>query len=129
MARIPVTPCQVNFILGGCYCSTGHSQVRLVVIICIDPPLAAHPNLPRITIQHWKPFSPTPPPRAGSHARQIEGRKVWEADWTHAVTNYYILLADVFPAAIPAIYGAATRVVFSPATLALWRQQIIDRWQ
>jgi hypothetical protein len=113
--------------------SNGISQVQLVVIICIDPPLATHPDLPRITIQHWKlthrpsrVFS-TPNPYAQQNK---EAGMVWQANWTHAVTPYYIELADIFrPGTIPAIYGANTRAYFTPASLDRWRLNIIATWQ
>lgn len=130
MARIHVTQCLAHFIPSDCYCSNGHSQVQLVVIICIDPPLAPHLNLPQITIQHWKSVIPDQVPRAGSLARQKVGQMVWQADWTHGVTpNYYVPLADIFlPGAIPAIYGATTQAFFDAVDLTLWRQEVINNW-
>jgi hypothetical protein len=117
-----------NFILWDHGYSQRCFQVQLVVIISIDPPLPQS-NLPRITIQHWKPFPPSRPVRS-LHARTKEARMVWQADWTNGVTpGYYIPLADIFlPRAIPAVYGNATQAVFQHADLVQLRDLVINRW-
>jgi hypothetical protein len=53
----------------------------------------------------------------------------WSADWTQAVTaGYYISFSDIFrPGFIPAIYGAATRVVFGAQCLSGLRDCIVIR--
>ena len=94
-------------------------QVQLTILLSIDPPIAPHPNLPRLTIQLWRgfllPYSPL--------AQQREGRMVWEADWTHAATPLYILLSDIFRGQVPAAYGNNDRVQLDTVS---WRQAIID---
>jgi hypothetical protein len=97
-------------------------QVQLVILLSIDPPIAPHPNLPRLTIQLWQGFLPNPPPCSAS-ARQRQGRMVWEADWTHAATPLYILLSDIFRGQVPAAYGNNDRVQLDTVS---WRQAIID---
>jgi hypothetical protein len=48
---------------------------------------------------------------------------VWEADWTHTPTTFYILLSDIFRGPPPAVYGDHDRVFLNTAT---WRQVIIS---
>jgi len=89
----------------------------------IDPPIASHPNLPRITIQLWRGF--THNPLHSPAAQQREACMVWEADWTHTATPLYMLLSDIFREQVPAAYGNNDRVYLD--TVA-WRQAIIDAW-
>jgi hypothetical protein len=104
-------------------------QVRMVIIVSIDPPIAPNLNTPRITVEHWKLQPPPPPPpphSAGYHTRVAS--VVWDADWTLAVSpNYSIPLADIFgPTPIPAIYGGNTHLTFDTALIAKWRQMMIN---
>jgi hypothetical protein len=121
-----------QFYLTHCYfLRDKYPQVQMVIIISIDPPIAPNLNIPRITIEHWKTRPPLRPQRPGTAARWKVAFRAWHADWTLAVSaNYYILLADMFGSTpIPAVYGAHTRLTFSPADVAGWRQGIIDEWR
>jgi hypothetical protein len=97
-------------------------EVQLVILLSIDPPIAPHPNLPRITVQLWRGFPPLNPPRSAT-ARQRVAHMVWEADWTQTATPLYIPLSDIFRGPVPAAYGNNDRVYLD--TVA-WRQAIID---
>jgi len=98
--------------------------VQLVILLLIDPPLAANPHHPRITIQLWRSFPLNHPPRTvGGQQREV--RMVWEADWTNAATPFYILLSDIFRGPAPAQYGNNDRVFLNTAA---WRQMIINAW-
>jgi hypothetical protein len=50
---------------------------------------------------------------------------VWEADWTHGATPFYILLSDIFRGQVHAAYGNNDRVHLD---IVAWRQAIIDTW-
>jgi hypothetical protein len=110
---------EVSHLFFLCCHSPDFLQVQLVIILSIDPPIGAHPNLPRITIQLWRGFPPTHPLCVG---RLREARRVWEADWTHGATPLYILLSDIFRGPVPAAYGNNDRVHLDTAG---WRQAII----
>jgi len=100
-------------------------QVRLVILLSIDPPIPPNPTLPRITVQLWRTVPSPLPLRARTRARRQVARMVWEADWTHAATPLYILLSDIFRGQVPAAYGNVDRVQLDTVT---WRQYIIDSW-
>jgi len=57
-------------------------QVQLVILLFIDPPLAPHPMLPRISLQLWKVSS--------AAQQEREAQMVWDADWTNSATPLYI---------------------------------------
>jgi hypothetical protein len=100
-------------------------EIQLVILLSIDPPIAPHPNLPRIAIQLWRSFTLNHTPRTPT-ARQREARMVWESDWTHTATPLYILLSDIFRGGpVPADYGNNDRVHLETAA---WRQAIISRY-
>jgi len=48
---------------------------------------------------------------------------VWEADWTHDTTPFYILLSDIFRGQVPAAYVKNDRVHLD---IVAWRQALID---
>ncbi|KAF8351356.1 hypothetical protein F5887DRAFT_1058236 [Amanita rubescens] len=99
-------------------------EVQLVILLLISPPIAPHPTLPRIIIQLWWGYSPNNPPQSAA-AQQRQARMVWEADWTHSATPFYILFSDIFRGLVPADYGDNDHVHLD--TVA-WRQSIIDSW-
>ncbi|KAF5384148.1 hypothetical protein D9615_003266 [Tricholomella constricta] len=102
-----------------------HTQeVRLVILISIDPPIAPHPTFPRITVQLWRGFDPRRPPRHPV-SRVREARMVWAADWTVAAAPLYIPLDDIFRGQVPAEYGNNDRVYLNTDSL---RQKIITAW-
>ena len=90
----------------------------------ISPPLAAHPNLPKIEVELWRACQATRPQRTPA-ARQREARMVWLSDWTLNAPSLYILLSDIFKGQAPAAYGNNDRVQLSTVTL---RQSIVDAW-
>ena len=94
-------------------------QVQLVVLLLIDPPLAPHPTLPRVSLQLWKRFPST------AAQQQRDARMVWQADWTNYATPLYILLSDVFGQQVPAAYGNIDRFNLNTADL---RDAIIDSY-
>lgn len=97
-------------------------QVRLVILVSIDPPIAHNGN-PRITVQLWRGFPPTRPRRTiAAEQRQREAHMVWQIDWAAAATPMYILLDDIFRGQVPAIYGANTQVNLDTAA---WRREIL----
>jgi len=98
--------------------------VQLVILLSINPPIAAQPNLPRITIQLWRGFPPNHPPCTPG-VRQRIARMVWEADWTQNATPLYILLSDIFRGQVPAAYGNNDCVHLDTV---VWRQAIVDAW-
>ena len=101
-------------------------QVRLVILISIDPPIAPNPTFPRITVQLWRVFGLQRPSRSTSSAfRTREARIVWTANWTVAVTPFYILLDDIFRGNVPPEYGNNDRVYLDTVG---WRQRIITAW-
>lgn len=98
-------------------------EVRLVILISIDPPIAPNPTFPRITVQLWRGFDFSRLPSAVFQVR--EARMVWAADWTVAATPLYILLDDIFRGQVPAEYGNNDRVYLDTNG---WRQTIITAW-
>jgi len=104
-----------------------HTQeVRLVILISIDPPIAPNPTLPRITVQLWRGFDRQRPSRLASAASRVrEARMVHAANWTVAATPLYILLDDIFRGQVPAEYGNNDRVDLDTNS---WRQTIITAW-
>jgi hypothetical protein len=108
------------------------SQVWMVIIISIDPPLAnSNPATPQITVEHWKLRAIQQPLHSNSTAHTMEAYQAWTSDWTTAVpANYYILLADLFGSSpIPAVYAGHTHLTFNNQCMVLWRQRIIDSYQ
>jgi len=101
-------------------------EVRLVILISIDPPIAPNPTLPRITVQLWRGFALQRPSRLASAAFRVrEARMVWAANWTVAATPLYILLDDIFRGQVPAEYGNNDRVNLDTNG---WLQTIITAW-
>ena len=99
--------------------------MQLVILVIIDPPVAAHPNLPVITIQLWRGFFP--PGRGPSGQAQTRfARTVWQKDWTHNASPLYLLLTDIFRGQVPLEYGQHDRVQLD--TVA-WREAILKGWQ
>lgn len=107
-----------------CCHSPDFLQVQLVILLSIDPPIGAHPNLPQITIQLWRGFPPNRPLHVPG-ARRREARSVWNANWTHGATPLYILLSDIFRGPAPAVYGNSDRVQLDTAS---WRQDITTNY-
>jgi len=101
------------------------SEVQLVIILSIDPPVPAHPNLPRITIQLWRGVAPLGPLHC-EHARTRNGQMVWQADWTQQAGQFYILLVDIFRGQVPHQYGVNDRIVLDSAA---WREAIIEAYR
>ncbi|KAF5384186.1 hypothetical protein D9615_003258 [Tricholomella constricta] len=80
-----------------------HTQeVRLVMLIFIDPPLAPNPTFPRITVQLWRGFDLRRSPRLAAAFQVRKAHMVWAADWTVAATPFYILFDDIFRGQVPA---------------------------
>ena len=106
-------------------------QVKLVIIISIDPPIPPTLQTPNITIEHWK-SAPSPNQhdlRTPSPCTKIASR-VWSANWTAATSNYSLLLADVFGLSpIPLIFGANTQLNLTNAEVTAWRQSIVNAWR
>jgi hypothetical protein len=101
-------------------------QVRLVILISIDPPIPPNPTFPRITVQLWRGFDLRHPSQLASAAFRVrEARMVWAANWTVAATPLYILLDDIFRGQVPAEYGNNDRVYLDTNG---WRQTIITAW-
>jgi len=90
-------------------------QVQLVILLIIDPPLAPHSTLPRISLQLWRGIS--------SAAAERDAQMVWDADWTNSATPLYIRISDIFGQQVPDVYGDNDRVYLNTG---VWRQQMID---
>ena len=101
-------------------------QIKLVILISIDSPIPPFPNFPRLTIQLWRSFPPdcTHCPQAASQQRVTQ--PVWEADWTHTTTPFYILLSDIFRGPPPAAYAHHDRVFLNTK---VWREIIFNDYQ
>lgn len=100
-------------------------EVQLVILVLIDPPAAAHPHIPVITIQLWRSFSP-PERHRGGQAQIRVARMVWQKDWTHTASPLYLSLADIFRGQVPPEYGQRDRVQLDTVT---WREAIHRGWQ
>lgn len=96
----------------------------MVVLLSIDPPLPAHPDLPRIYVELWRPFQSIE--IQGTAASQREARMVWSANWTFSATPMYIMLSDIFNGQVPAVYGDNDRVQLDIEVL---REHIARAWQ
>ena len=102
-------------------------QVRLVILISVDPPIPPFPNFPTITIELWRSFLPRRPQRLTQTtlAREREASKVWAANWTHTPTPFYILLSDIFRGPPPTSYGNNDRVYLDTQA---WRMHILNNY-
>lgn len=100
-------------------------QVKLVILFLIDPPIAANANTPRITVQLWRGVGPVHP-LCSSTSQQRQARMIWEADWTHTATPFYVLLSDIFRDQVPAEYGNNDRVYLDIAT---WRKMVLENFE
>ena len=96
-----------------------------MILVIIDPPVAAHPNLLVITIQLWRGFPP-PARHPGGQAQARVARMVWQKDWTKNASPLYLLLTDIFRGQVPPEYGQHDRVQLD--TVA-WREAILRGWQ
>ena len=87
-----IFPKFVNFFLY-CHHSPERFQVRLFIIVLIDPPIPNPSNILKITIQLW---------RAIGIGQQRHACMVCqEDDWSHAASSLYILLSDIFGDQVP----------------------------
>jgi len=98
--------------------------VQLVILVLIDPPVAAHPNLPVITVQLWRGF-PLPERHPSGQAQTRVARMVWQKDWTQNASPLYLLLTDIFQGQVPPEYGQHNHIQLDTVT---WREAILRGW-